>query len=337
MITRRSAIKLMGTAGVVAGAPMSFEQQAPGGTDVLAVVEKGDRRLAFFDVGSGARLSDIVLGDFPHELVADAERRFGYVGHYGVEFSSVVGQGGAAVFVVDLRQRTLVRTIDIAPFNRVHGMGMDGVGRLYALSEEKATLLGFDTPATATSPSRAVAAGGLKTHLFSVTRNGERAYVTGLLSHTVSLVRPHDASVAPVVVTPGQLPESSCLSRDERTLYVGARKTPAVVAVDAHTMRVKDELKVAGDPLRVYTVADDQLLVTDLANKQISLISTDFRAIWTTSLPGQPSAASLHPDKPVAYVSLLDTQQVVTIELERGQVTGSFATLRQPDASVLIP
>jgi DNA-binding beta-propeller fold protein YncE len=211
------------------------------------------------------------------------------------------------------------------------------VGRFYALSEEKATLLGFDTPATATSPSRAVAAGGIKTHLFSVTRNGERAYVTGLLSHTVSLVRPHDASVAPVVVTPGQLPESSCLSRDERTLYVGARKTPAVVAVDAHTMRVKDELKVAGDPLRVYTVADDQLLVTDLANKQISLISTDFRAIWTTSLPGQPSAASLHPDKPVAYVSLLDTQQVVTIELGRGQITGSFATLRQPDASVLIP
>lgn len=336
MITRRNAIKLMGTAGVAVEAPVAFGH-APATTDVLAVVEKADRRLAFFDAGSGRRLSDVVLGDFPHELVADADRRFAYVGHYGVEVSAAIGQGGSAVFVVDLRLRTLVRTIDISPFNRVHGVGMDGKGRLYALSEEKATLLGFDAPATATAPSRAVSAGGIKTHLFSVTRSGDRAYVTGLLSHTVSLVRPHDASVAPVVITPGQLPESSCLSHDERTLYVGARRTPAVVAIDAHSMRVKDELKVDGDPLRVYPVSDDRLLVTDLANKKISLISTGFRPIWTTSLPGQPSAASLHPTKPIAYVSLVDTQQVVTLELGKGQITGSFATLRQPDASVLVP
>lgn len=322
----------MGTAGAAVALDPA---QAAG--DVLAVVEKADRRIAFFDAGSGKRLSDVVLGDFPHEVVADAERRFAYLGHYGIEFSSVIGPGGSAVFVVDLRRRTLVRTIDVSPFNRIHGMGMDGAGRLYALSEEKGTLLGFDTPGTATAPSRAVPTGGIKTHLFSVTRSGEQAYVTGLLSHTVSLVRPHDASIAPVLVTPGQLPESSCLSLDERTLFVGARRTPAVVAVDARTMRVKDELKVDGDPLRVYTVSDDQLLLTDLANKKISLISTGFRPIWTTSLPSQPSAASLHPTKPLAYVSLLDTQQVVTLELGRGQVTGSFPTLRQPDASVLIP
>lgn len=331
MISRRSAIKAMGAAGIAAGAPMPSSQAG----DVLAVVEKGDRRLAFFDAESGKRLSDIVLGDYPHEIVADADRRLAYVGHYGVEFSSAIGPGGSAVFVVDLRQRALVKTIEIAPFNRVHGVGMDGSGRLYALSEEKGILLGFDTPIAA--PSRAVQTGGIKTHLFSVTRSGERAYVTGLLSHTVSLVRPYDASVAPVVMTPGQLPESSCLSVDERTLYVGARKTPALVAVDANSMRVKGELRIAGDPLRVYTVNEDQLLVTDLANKTISLISTGFRTIWTASLPGQPSAASLHPSKPLAYVSLLDAQQVVTLELGRGQITGSFPTLRQPDASVLVP
>lgn len=344
MITRRGAIKLMGTTGVAVGAPaalgeapVALGQPRPTAADVLAVVEKADRRLAFFDVGSGQRLSDVVLGDFPHELVADADRRFAYVGHYGVEVSAVTGPGGSAVFVVDLRQRTLVRVIDIFPFNRVHGMGMDGTGRLYALSEEKATLLEFDEPATATAPSRAVGTGGIKTHLFTVTRGGEKAYVTGLLSHTVSLVRPHDASVAPVVAPAGLLPESSCLSRDERTLFVGARRTPAVLALDAHSLRVRKELKVDGDPLRVYAVSDDQLLVTDLANKEISLISTGFRRIWTTALPGQPSAASLHPTEPVAYVSLLDTQQIAVLELGTGRITGSFATLRQPDASVLIP
>jgi DNA-binding beta-propeller fold protein YncE len=84
-------------------------------------------------------------------------------------------------------------------------------------------------------------------------------------------------------------------------------------------------------------VSDDQLLVTDLANKTISLISTRFRPIWSTALPGQPSGASFHPSKPIAYVSLLDTQQVVVVDLDRRQVVGSFPTLRQPDSSVLIP
>lgn len=328
--SRRTALKFAGLAGLPLPA-----MQAPLSGDVLAVVEKGDRRLAFFEAGSGKRLSEVVLGDYPHELVADRERRFAYVGHYGVEFSSVVGPGGSAVFVVDLRNRSLVRTIELAPYNRIHGMGMDSADRLYALSEEKAVLLGFDTPIS--GPSRAVNTGGIKTHMFSISRNGERAYVTGLLSHTVSLVRPYDAAVEPVLVTPGQLPEGCCLSVDERTLFVGARRTPAVVAIDAHTMRVRDQLKVAGDPLRVYTVSSDQLLVTDLANKAISLISTRLRPIWTTSVPGQPSAVSFHPTKPIAYVSLLDTQQVAILDLDRRQITGSFPTLRQPDASVLIP
>ncbi|ONI88722.1 hypothetical protein ALI144C_06050 [Actinosynnema sp. ALI-1.44] len=302
----------------------------------MALVEKGDRRLAFFDASSGRRLSEVVLGDYPHEITADRERRFGYVGHYGVEFANVVGPGASAVFVVDLRARTLVRTIELAPFNRIHGMGMDNNNRLYALSEEKGVLLGFDSP-VGTSPSRAVNTGAIKAHMFAVSRSGERAYVTGLLSHTVSMVRPYDAAIAPVTVTPGQLPESCCLGRDERTLYVGARKNPGVVAVDAYTMRVRDELHLPGtDPLRVYTVSDDQLLVTDLANNAISMVSTRLRPIWTASLPGKPSAATVHPTKPLAYVSLLDTAQVAVLDLVRGRVAGTFATLRQPDAAVVV-
>ncbi|CAM3540092.1 YncE family protein [Kibdelosporangium persicum] len=331
-ISRRTALKFAGMAGL----PLPAMQQETAFGDVLAVVEKGDRRLAFFEAGTGKRLSEIVLGDYPHELVADRERRFAYIGHYGVEFSSVVGPGGSALWVVDLRARTLVRTIELAPFNRIHGVGMDSTNRLYALSEEKAVLLGFDA-SIGNGPSRAVNTGGIKTHMFAITRNGERAYVTGLLSHTVSLVRPYDAAAAPVMMTPGQLPESACLSTDEQTLFVGARRTPAVVAIDANTMSVRGQLKVAGDPLRVYTVSQDQLLVTDLANKAISLISTRLQPIWTMPVPGQPSAVSFHPSKPVAYVSLLDTQQVAVVDLSRRQITGTFPTLRQPDVSVLIP
>nr|WP_237330444.1 YncE family protein [Streptomyces sp. BA2] len=301
------------------------------------VVEKSSHAVSFYDAESGQLRQTVRLPDYPHEMVVDSRRRFAYVGHYGVRMSSSVGEGGAAVFVIDLAERSLARTIDTRPFNRIHGMGIDHHDRLYALSEEKAALLGFDDPSTDPAPTRAVPTHGVKTHLFTLSRDGERAYVTGLLSHTVSLVRPHDAAVPPVLVTPGQLPESSCLSRDEKTLFVGARKSASLVAVDTRTMKVRRTRKTGGDPLRVYTLDDERLLVTDIVANTLALWSTDLRPIRSLGLDGTPSAVTLHPSRPLAYVSLLGTNRIAVVDLDRFAVVDGFATQLEPDASVLLP
>ncbi|MEU6763315.1 YncE family protein [Streptomyces sp. NPDC046853] len=340
MTTRRTVIKAVGAGTVASGlsTPASGVSGAPRAarTDVLVVVEKSNHSVSFYDAVTGERQETIRLPEYPHEMVVDSRGRFAYVGHYGVRMASTVGEGGSAVFVVDLAERTLARTIDTRPFNRIHGMGIDRHDRLYALSEEKAVLLGFDAPSTDTAPTRAVPTQGVKTHLFALSRDGERAYVTGLLSHTVSLVRPHDASVAPVLVTPGLLPESSCLSRDEKTLFVGARKSSALVAVDTGTMKVRRTKKVGGDPLRVYTIDDERLLVTDIAAKTLTAYSTDLRPLRTLRLTGTPSAVTLHPGRPLAYASLLDTNEIAVVDLNRFTVTHTFATHSEPDAAVLL-
>ncbi|KAF4407637.1 YncE family protein [Streptomyces lycii] len=339
MVARRTVIKAAGAAAVPAGAPAAPAAPASRAAeaDVLVVVEKGSHAVGFYDAGTGQRLRTVGLPDHPHEMVVDSRGRFAYVGHYGVRMASTVGEGGAAVFVIDLHERTLARTIDTRPFNRVHGMGIDAHDRLYALSEEKAVLLGFDDPSTDRAPTGAVPTHGVKTHLFSLSRDGERAYVTGLLSHTVSLVRPHDASVPPVLVTPGRLPESSCLSRDEKTLFVGARRSSSLVAVDARTMKVRRSRKTGGDPLRVYPLDDERLLVTDIVGKTLTAWSTDLRRLRSLQLGGIPAAVSFHPGKPLAYVSLLDVQRIAVVDLDRFSVIGGFATQVEPDTSVLLP
>lgn len=339
MVTRRSVIKAAGAGALAGGVSASAlgAARAAEAADVLVVVEKSSHAVSFYDVSSGRRLRTVGLPDYPHEMVVDSRRRFAYVGHYGVRMSSTVGEGGAAVFVIDLVERSLARTIDTRPFNRVHGMGIDHHDRLYALSEEKAVLLGFDTPATDQAPSRAVPTHGVKTHLFTLSRDGERAYVTGLLSHTVSLVRPHDASAPPLLATPGQLPESSCLSRDEKTLFVGARKSSSLVAMDARTLKVRRSRKIGGDPLRVYTLDDERLLVTDIVANTLTVFSTDLRPLRSLQLDGTPSAVSLHPGRPLAYVSQLGTNRVAVVDLDRFTVVGDFAAGLEPDSSVLLP
>ncbi len=338
MVTRRTVLMAAGAGPLASG--LTATASATGGaagSDVLVVVEKSGHAVGFYDVSSGRLSRRVALPQYPHEMVVDSRRRFAYVGHYGVRMSASVGEGGSAVFVIDLAGRSLVRTIDTRPFNRIHGMGIDDRDRVYALSEEKAVLLGFDTPATDQAPTRAVPAHGLKTHLFALSRDGERAFVTGLLSHTVSLVRPHDASVPPLVVTPGQLPESSCLSRDERTLYVGARRSSALVAVDARTMKVVRSRTVDGDPLRVYTVDDERLLVTDIVGRTLTLYSTTLRRIRSLRLEGIPAAVSFHLHRPLAYVSQLDTDSVAVVDLDRFSVVGGFGTGPEPDSSALLP
>ncbi|WJV50962.1 YncE family protein [Streptomyces flavofungini] len=343
-MTRRTVIKAAGAGTLASGVTVPSGLSAPAAaasrardTDVLVVVEKSSHAVSFYDVASGRRLDSVELPDYPHEMVVDSERRFAYVGHYGVRMSATVGEGGAAVLAVDLAERALARTIDTRPFNRIHGMGIDGQDRLYALSEEKAVLLGFDNPATDTAPTRAVPTHGVKTHLFSLSRDGERAYVTDLLSHTVSLVRPHDAAVPPLLATPGQLPESSCLSRDEKTLFVGARKSGSLVAVDARTMKVRRSRTVGGDPLRVYTVDDERVLATDIAANTLTLFSADLRPIRSLHLDGTPAAVSFHPTKPRAYVSQLGNNRITVVDLDRLAIVGGFATQLEPDSSVLLP
>lgn len=337
MVKRRTVIRTAG-AGALASCPATSAGAAPrAAADVLVVVEKSSHAVSFYDVESGERRQTVQLPDFPHEMVVDSRRRFAYVGHYGVRVSADVGEGGAAVFVIDLAERSLARTIDTRPYRRIHGMGVDRRDRLYALSEEKAVLLGFDTPSTDEAPVRAVPTHGVKTHLCTLSRDGERAYVTGLLSHTVSLVRPHDAAVAPVLMTPGRMPESSCLSRDEKTLFVGARKSSSLVAVDARTMKVRRSHRTGGDPLRLYTLDDDRLLVTDVAADTLTEYGTDLRPIRSLRLDGTPSAVSFHPGEPLAYVSLLGSARIAVVDLERLAVVGGFPTRREPDSSALLP
>ena len=132
------------------------------------------------------RSASVALPEFPHEFVTDAANRYAYVGHYGVEHSGISGPGGHTIFQIDIRSSTLVRSIDLSPFNRIHGLQIDDQDRLYALSEEKATLLVLDQPQTDTAPKRAVSSGGVKSHLFALSRDGQTAYCMNLLSHTVA-------------------------------------------------------------------------------------------------------------------------------------------------------
>ena len=304
--------------------------------EILLLVEKCSHCFSYYDVASGERLHSIQLEEFPHEFVVDAAKRFAYVGHYGVETSGHLGHGGTCIFQSDLAARKLARTIDIAPFNRLHGMQMDERGRLYALSEDRAQLVVLDHPETDTAPRRAVPAGGIKSHLFALTRDGQTAYVMNLLSHTVTKVRPYDATAAPVACSPGEKPEGYALSADEKTLYVTNRWSNTLAAIDTASMKVLREAPSREDPTRLYLYRDGRLLVTNYGERSLSVVDpASLEELARIPMEARPIALSFHPTRPLAFVSQ-DNDKLGYFNMEALVFERFIATQREPDVSCVV-
>ncbi len=305
--------------------------------EVLLLVEKCSHCFSTYDLATHERIASVALPDFPHEFVTDSRNQFAYVGHYGVEHSGITGQGGHCIFQIDIRGSKLVRTIDLSPFNRIHGLQMDAHDRLYALSEEKAALVVLDAPHTDTAPKRAVSSGGIKSHLFALSRDGQTAYCMNLLSHTVAKVRPWEPTFTPVLCSPGEKPEGYALSADERTLYVTNRWSKTLAAIDTDTMQVTARAPSRDDATRLYLHADGKrMLVTNYGERSLSLVDPGtLKEVAHIPTGARAIALSYHPTKPLAYVSL-DDDRVAIFNLDTLSIDGYIATQREPDVSKVV-
>lgn len=304
--------------------------------DTLLLVEKCSHCFSWYDIASGERLRSVQLPNFPHEFVTDRAERYAYVGHYGVETSGHVGEGGHSLLQIDIRSSELVRSIDLSPFNRIHGLQMDQQDRLYALSEEKSTLLVLEQPATDTAARRAVPSGGIKSHLFALTQDGQTAFCMNLLSHTVTKVKPWDPLFAPVSCHPGQKPEGYCLSADETTLFVSNRWSNTLSAIDTATMTVRYSAASREDVTRIYRSADGRLFTSNYGDRSISVVDPQtLKETAYLKLDGRAIALTFHPFQPLAFISL-DSDRVAVLDINSLKILRFIATQKEPDVSKVV-
>ncbi|MEH3144389.1 MAG: hypothetical protein PGN34_03345 [Methylobacterium frigidaeris] len=335
-LDRRRCLAGLAGSAALALAGGSARAQA-GASDTLMVMQKGDHALAFYELASGRRTGQVELpGEYPHEFAVDRAGRLAFVAQYGVKSSTTPGPGGQAVHVVDLKARALVRSIDCDPFRRLHGVRLDGRGRLLVLSEDRDVLLGFDAPAEAERPDRAVATGGIKGHLFSLTGDGETAFVANLLSNTVTRVRPFDPAAAPRAVAVGRWPEGTALSPDERSLYVAARRSDMLLVVDTDAMTVTRTVPTRGDVVRIECGPEGDLILANFADRSLSLLGPDLREAARLGLDGAPVALARHPSSPLAFAAL-DNDRIAVIDLRARRVQGLLTTGREPDVMAVLP
>lgn len=302
---------------------------------VLVLVEKEAPGVSFYQLPEGQPLAHVALATQPHEIVADAQGRFAYVAQYGVGKWLAPGDGGHQVYVIDLAARAVVRTLDLTPYHRLHGIRMDAAGRLYVLSETDSVMIRFDNPSQDQYPSQIVPVGGTRSHYFVLRKDGSRAYVSDTLSGMVIMLDPHDPTFAPVKRLVGQAPEGACLSPDEQTFYVIDRYKGILHAFDASTLEPRQQVPLRGEAVRVVALPDGRLIVSNQADKSLSLLSADtLKEQQHMALEAAAPGLNLSPSGDVLYASL-ESNKVAMIDIAQWRIRGTFGTGKAPDAAIV--
>jgi DNA-binding beta-propeller fold protein YncE len=304
---------------------------------MAVLVEKFSYSFSGYDLATGERLFSARLPDYPHEFAVSHDQRFAYVGHYGVQTWMHHGSGGHQVCVIDLKHGEYIGNLECAPFNRIHGIQVDRANRVYALSEEGNTLLVFENPEKSDLPTRAVPVGGLKSHLMVINKAGSRAYTMNMLSHTVTLVHPFDATKAPIVVNAGTKPEGCCLNQDESILYVASRGENTLAQIDALSMNILKKVPTGDDPTRIYFSRDHLLYVTNYGECSIGIYDPEtLEELHRIPTEHKPIALAFHPTLNLAYIPL-NNNTVAQLDLDTLCLSFAFKTGLEPDGLVILP
>lgn len=304
--------------------------------EALLLVEKCAHCISWYDPVGGERLRSLALPDYPHEFVTDRAGRRAWVGHYGVETSGHTGVGGHALLQIGIQSGQLERRIDLHPYHRIHGLQMDAQDRLYALSEAQATLLVLPQPATDSAARRAVPSGGIKSHLFALTRDGQTAFCMNLLSHTVTRVRPWQPLAATLACAPGDKPEGCALSADERTLYVSCRLSNTLCAIDADTMQLRLSVPSREDVTRLYLHRSGRLFCSNYGDRSLSVVDpATLQETACVPLGARAIALSFHPRLPLAFISQ-DDDRVAVLDTDTLKLRHYIHTQREPDVSTIV-
>ncbi len=281
--------------------------------EVLLIVEKASHRFRYYDMQTKQVLREIPLSDFPHEFVVSPDEKYAYIGVYGVINSACTKQGDCQVYVLDIANGKIVNTLQVAdakhgPMYRPHGVQVDAKGGLYVLSESGNRLFYKQDPLSGTRFDTSVPTGGMKGHLFALTKDGNRAFVSNLVSGDVTAINPHDENIPPTKVQTGEKPEGRCLSPDEKTLFITNRGDDTISVIDVETMTLKFNFGTPADPTRAfYDTKRDTLMVVSYLGMTLSIYKpTDGALVHTMQFQSNPTAFSFMEDNNKIIVPFMD-------------------------------
>jgi len=237
---------------------------APAHAETLLVGNKGEDTLSLVDLESGTERARLPTGKMPHEIAISPDGRQ----------AAVVAYGGTTIDIIDIAGASKLRTIDISPNQRPHGLLWLSDGRLVATAEASQSVAVVAADGTVTS----ISTGQQGSHMIVVAPDNRTAYVANIASGTVSVLDLNDAKKLRDLPVGGK-PEGLSLAKGGRELWVGDLSAPRVSVWDTASGDKVAELPVDPVAIRVLTSPDGKWIATsNIGAGTISLFDAETRA-----------------------------------------------------------
>ena len=322
---------------ILAATAVSF---AESGT--LIVLNKSDANASLIDLETSEVVATLPTGAGPHEAAVSPDGRICVVADYGPR-----GAPGNSLTVLDLAERTVVRTIDLGEYHRPHGIVWRGEHEVVVTAEEEQHLLTVNVESG--EVSAAVKTDAQVSHMVAVL--GDRAFVANIGSGSVTVIDLAEGSVIAQLET-GAGAEGIDISPDGSELWVGNREPNTLSIIDPQSLEILAELPCADVPIRVKFTPDGRhVLVSNAASgdvavfdsatrKEVARIGMMSEAIAEADerLFGDrfgespvPVGILMHPEGRRAYVANTNADVISVLDLEDFSLIGRLVAGREPD------
>lgn len=300
----------------------------PAAAETLLIGNKGEDTLSVIALDSGAQLARLPTGRMPHEIAISPDGKQ----------AAVVAYGGTTIDIFDVAKRTKLRTIDLSPNQRPHGLLWLSDGRLVATAEGSASVAVVAPDGELTS----IATGQKGTHMIAVAPDNRTAYTANIGSGTVSVLdlaagrKLRDLAV-------GGKPEGLALTKEGRELWVGDLGAPRVSIWDTAKGEKIAELPIDPVAIRVLASPDGKLVATsNIASGTISLFDAETRApLKTITVSGEAAKGQVtllfSPDSKRLYAAETGHDKVAEIDVASGEVLRRIAAGKQGDGLAIAP
>ena len=305
--------------------PLAAAQAQDG---VLLVGNKGEDTLSFIDLASGKELGRQPTGTMPHEIAVSPDGKR----------AAVVAYGGTTIDVFDVATRAKLRTIDLSPNRRPHGLLWLADGRLVATAEGSKSVAVVQPDGSI----RSIATGAEGSHMVAVAPDQRTAYVSNIRSGSVSVLDLQEGRKLRDLPVGGQ-PEGLSLAEGGTVLWVGDLSAPRVQAIDTRTGRRLTEIAVDPVAIRVATSPDGRTIAT--SNNRagtVSLIDAASRKlIRTVAVSSDEKAGQVtilfSADGRRLYAAETGRNQVAEIDLATGKVLRRIEAGKLGDGLAIVP
>ena len=319
MRTRFNCLVAFSAAGLIATVAAQTTPKAE-----LLALSKQDHTLSIVDPADLHVVARIPVGDDPHEVIASADGKTGYVSNYGFGAFHTLA-------VIDLVGQTRLPSIDLGALRGPHGLDFK-LGKVWFTAEAAKSIGSFD-PASGTI-DWIMGIGQDRTHMIYVFPDGKRIVTTNVNSATVTILEKTEGRVGgpPPGMPPGPPPGAGGpppgMQPGRMPTLPGGDWTLTVIPVGRGSEGF--DVSPDGKEAWVANAQDGTVSVIDIAQKKVT-------ATLAANVPGA-NRLKFTPDGKLALISAQQALVVLDVVTQREvqrlvNVHGSGGVQMQPDGT----